>query len=64
MDSQGVIYRKGYLSTDKECTTRIHQIGYIGYISIKSRTEKGQRTEFEYPIPGGDANLRLNKICE
>jgi adenylate cyclase len=64
MDRQGVLYRQGYLSTDKERTVRVRQGGDSGYITIKSRTENGQRREFEYTIPHDDAQYMLDKLCD
>ena len=62
--ADGVAYRQGYLSTVKERTVRVRTIGDNGYLTIKGITVGATRSEFEYPIPAGDANQMLDELCE
>ncbi len=62
--ADGVAYRQGYLSTVKERTVRVRTIGDDGYLTIKGVTVGATRSEFEYPIPAGDANEMLDELCE
>mgnify|MGYP000013519901 FL=1 len=56
-------YRQGYLSTDKERTVRVRTIGEQGYLTIKGVTRGASRLEYEYPIPGDDAEQLLSGLC-
>ena len=62
--TEGTDYRQGYLSTDPERTIRIRTIGEKGYLTIKGKTEKATRDEFEYEIPLEDANWMLEGLCK
>ena len=62
--TEGKDYRQGYLSTDPERTIRIRTIGEKGYLTIKGKTEKAARDEFEYEIPLEDANWMLERLCK
>ena len=62
--TEGKDYRQGYLSTDPERTIRIRTIGEKGYLTIKGKTEKATRDEFEYEIPLEDANWMLERLCK
>lgn len=59
-----LLCRQGYLSTDPERTVRVRVAGDKGFITIKSLTEGIARSEFEYEIPAGDADIILNTLCE
>ena len=62
--STGVLYRQGYLSTDKERTVRVRIAGDTGFLTIKGLTENSQRAEFEYAIPFDDAKWMLDRLCK
>ena len=55
----GVAYRQGYLSTDPDRTVRIRRAGEHAYITVKGRSQRATRAEFEYPIPLADADEML-----
>jgi CYTH domain-containing protein len=60
----GTPFRQGYLSTVKERTVRIRVVGDSGWLTVKGITVGATRTEFEYPIPVGDAAHMLENLCE
>jgi len=62
-NAQGVLYRQGYLSSDKQCTVRVRIAGDSAFVTIKGITTGISRLEFEYPIPLGDAVTMLDKLC-
>jgi CYTH domain-containing protein len=59
----GEVVRQGYLSTVKERTVRIRMVAEQAWITIKGLTVGATRSEFEYPIPLGDAAQML-ELCE
>jgi adenylate cyclase len=61
---EGVLYRQGYLSLEKERVVRIRIINHQGYITIKSTSKGASRAEFEYSIPYHDAEYMLKHLCE
>ncbi len=60
----GVLYRQGYLSSVKERVVRVRIAGEEGFLTIKGLTTGIRRSEFEYPIPLGDAAAMLDGLCE
>ncbi len=56
-------YKQGYLSLDKERTVRVRVVGSTGYITVKGRTTRASRTEFEYVVPVEDAVSMLDELC-
>jgi len=58
-----VLYRQGYLCTDKERTVRARIAGEQGFLTIKGKTEGISRLEFEYPISVDDAGQMLDTLC-
>lgn len=62
-DANATRYRQGYLSTVKERTVRVRTINDKGYLTIKGITVGASRLEFEYEIPGADAEELLNNLC-
>lgn len=62
--SQGIDYRQGYLCSDKLRTVRVRLVGGEGYVTIKGKTVGATRAEYEYPIPGEDAEAMLNTLCD
>ena len=63
-ESEGTLYRQGYLSTVKERTVRIRVAGDKAMITIKGVTQGATRSEYEYGIPLGDAEEMLDTLCE
>ncbi|MGD2055599.1 MAG: CYTH domain-containing protein [Gammaproteobacteria bacterium] len=60
---EGMVYRQGYLSLDKERTVRVQSAGNEGYLTIKGITRGATRQEFEYEIPLAEANEILDTLC-
>jgi adenylate cyclase len=60
----GKRYRQGYLSTVKERTVRVRTTGDKAFLTIKGITVGASRSEYEYEIPGADANEMLDQLCE
>ena len=63
-NSTGVLYRQGYLSTDKDRTVRVRIIDDTGFMTVKGITKNSQRAEFEYKIPFDDAQWMLDNLCK
>jgi adenylate cyclase len=59
----GVLIKQGYLSTDSERTIRARIYGNNGFVTIKGKTFKGSRLEYEYEIPLKDAEEIISKLC-
>ena len=53
---------QGYLSKNPERVVRVRIIDQKGFITIKGKTEKDTRMEFEYEIPYEDA-LEMLQLC-
>ncbi|HCF26973.1 MAG TPA: adenylate cyclase [Cyanobacteria bacterium UBA11049] len=60
----GTVYRQGYLSTTKGKSVRVRLVGNQGYLTIKGLTHGFSRAEYEYAIPGEDAQEMLDNLCE
>ncbi len=56
--------RQGFLSTEPERTVRVRLAGSRGSLTIKGKTIGARRQEFEYKIPGADAQRMLDTLCE
>jgi len=61
---QGMLYRQGYIATQNLTTVRVRLVGDQGYLTIKGKTESFSRVEYEYPIPGSDAQEMLETLCD
>ncbi len=61
--SEGILYKQGYLHSDSQKVIRIRVYRDEAYITIKSKVTGISRLEYEYPIPAGDANEILDKLC-
>jgi len=61
--AEGLSYRQGYLSTEKERTVRVRTIDSKGFLTIKGINVGATRNEFEYDIPVEDANQMLDELC-
>lgn len=59
----GIEIKQGYLSSVIERTVRVRIIGERGMLTVKGKTEKLTREEFEYEIPLKDA-ISLLELCE
>ena len=59
----GTLTRQGYLSSGSACSVRVRVAGGKGFLTIKGSTRGITRTEFEYPIPEGDASAILGELC-
>ena len=55
--------RQGYLNRNPDRTVRIRTMGSKGFLTVKSRNHGAKRLEFEYEIPGKDAEEIL-KLAE
>lgn len=62
--NDGVAYRQGYLSRAEDRIVRVRIAGRAAFLTIKGRTSSISRSEFEYPIPVGDAEIMLDRLCE
>jgi CYTH domain-containing protein len=60
----GTYYRQGYLNSQKERTVRVRTIDDKGFLTIKGISVGATRMEYEYEIPGKDANVLLYELCE
>jgi adenylate cyclase len=60
----GVRIRQGYLSTVPERTVRVRRAGDRAFVTIKGRSTRLTRDEFEYEIPPSDADELLDRLCE
>lgn len=61
--AEGMEYRQGYLSTDKERTVRVRTAGSRGILTIKGLSVGASRPEYEYDIPLDDATQMLDTLC-
>ncbi len=61
--SAGVLYRQGYLSTDKARTVRVRIVGEHAFMTVKGLAVGIARPEFEYAIPLPDAVAMLDGLC-
>lgn len=62
--ARGSRYRQGYLSTVKGRTVRVRSVEGKGFLTIKGATVGATRSEYEYEIPGTDADEMLDSLCE
>lgn len=56
-------FRQGYLNRDKDRTVRVRIANGQAFITIKGISKGAVRSEFEYPIPAGDAE-QLLLLCD
>lgn len=59
----GVVYRQGYLPTERGTTVRVRTADTAAFITIKGPTVGLSRKEYEYSIPVADANEMLSSLC-
>jgi len=60
----GQVYFQGYLCIDEEKTIRVRVVGDCGFITIKGKSSGFSRTEFEYSIPGAEAEEILHLLTK
>lgn len=60
----GLLYRQGYLNSEKERTVRVRTIADRGFLTVKGITIGCTRLEFEYEIPYADAEKMLDELTE
>ncbi len=56
-------YRQGYLAVQERCTVRVRLAGARAWLTIKGASRGLSRQEFEYPLPGADAE-QLLQLCQ
>jgi adenylate cyclase len=61
---KGSHFRQGYLCTEPGRSVRVRVAGDKGFLTIKGKTVKATRTEYEYVIPQPDADAMLEELCE
>jgi len=62
-EAKGILYRQGYLNSEKTRTVRVRIIEQKAFLTIKGISTGAKRAEFEYEIPLTDA-LALLELCE
>lgn len=62
--AEGITYRQGYLSSEKERTVRVRTVETRGFLTVKGASRGAVRVEFEYEIPLVDARQMLDHLCE
>ena len=62
-EAKGILYRQGYLNSEKTRTVRVRTIEQKAFLTIKGISTGAKRAEFEYEIPLTDA-LALLELCE
>lgn len=61
---EGIHYKQGYLSAQKERVVRVRIEGDQAKLTIKGPSRGVTRSEFEYAIPLDDAVILLDSLCE
>lgn len=56
-------YRQGYLANSASCSVRVRIGAGAAHLNIKSAHLGIHRTEYEYPVPVGDAEEMLAELC-
>lgn len=64
IQSEGILYKQGFLSVRKERVVRIRLVGNKGFLTVKGITKNISRCEFEYEIPLKEAEYMLSELCE
>ncbi|HOV25315.1 MAG TPA: CYTH domain-containing protein [Pseudobacteroides sp.] len=62
-DSEGVLYKQGYICSGNGKVVRVRIAGSKGYITIKGPHIGIKRAEYEYEIPLNDAEEMLETLC-
>lgn len=61
--AEGVRYRQGYLSVEKERTVRVRVVGDQAWLTLKGQISEISRHEFEYAIPHAEAQTIMDAMC-
>jgi len=61
--AEGIVFRQGFLSTQKERTVRVRVGDNSAQLTVKGITRGAVRSEYEYDIPLADAG-ELLLLCE
>ncbi len=61
--SKGVYCCQGYLVSDMNCTVRVRIMGERAFLTIKGKTKRISRLEYEHTIPATDAREMLEYLC-
>jgi len=59
----GVAIRQGFVQTTDFTVVRVRIAGERAWLTLKGRNKGAARSEFEYPIPLGDAEQILDEFC-
>lgn len=59
----GIYYHQGYLNASAERVVRVRVIGKKAFLTVKGLVSNVTRLEYEYEIPGADAQEMLEKLC-
>ncbi|WP_029278481.1 CYTH domain-containing protein [Pedobacter borealis] len=59
---KGMLFRQGYLLTDKDKTIRVRATETKGFLTIKGQTIGATRMEYEYEIPVTEATELLDNF--
>jgi CYTH domain-containing protein len=62
-EAKGILYRQGYLNSEKTRTVRVRTIEQKAFLTIKGISKGAKRAEYEYEIPLDDA-IALLELCE
>jgi adenylate cyclase len=61
---EGTYLVQGYMGSNEKSSIRIRINGDSANLNIKSKTIGIQRSEYDYPIPVGEAKEILESLCE
>lgn len=61
--STGQRLRQGYICASPDRTVRVRSAGDIGWLTVKGPMAGFSRSEFEYEIPGADADAMIETLC-
>lgn len=61
--ADGVSIRQGYLPTERHTVVRIRLNDTRAFLAVKGKNNGISRMEFEYEIPGADAEVMLESLC-
>jgi adenylate cyclase len=59
----GTFYCQGYIAKTENVTVRVRIIGNEGFVTLKGKTKRYSRPEFEYSIPVDDAREMMQLWC-
>lgn len=62
-ETKGILYRQGYLNSEKKRTVRVRTIKQKAFLTVKGISIGAKRAEYEYEIPLADG-VALLELCE